>query len=492
MLHRYKVLVTALIMSAGCASSFDDPVGTPLLGAVPADRPECPHDGLLSRKENGGGVFISPNSPEAIVTSIPEYHDCQRFVVDRGGSLVYDSVYAIYAAPPKHSKGSKDYQSRTDGDGNRAAAIIVSEGGTYAPLGIRPGVNCLYLEPAGTTWKPFIVHNGMNANCPVNPYNLKSFSNFDVVADPLPAGLTPDDVPEVARWDWDAKNNVQYIGIRCGDQWCEIGPPGFITSPALPVPAGVNGTDTRVYLIKGWYDRQLLAEPGTDPAVPSKTIGVIVPHYKLPSLAESMQLQPVGPQLMASYMEAVRIYLDDNITLVKSVWVTNAAGAGGTYDWGAVVETPGVGKTESPVIYRTHVGLNFTIPATARWRWNPASDGHSAALEHESDVALSDLQQDAGPGPIDHETGADIFSSVNSARAWLADFMTEGVWFGCAVGCCEEEELEVLAANDDAPAMLFWGGYRAFAGRTSPLSEWSLQNVARGLHATRETTSIRM
>jgi hypothetical protein len=195
---------------------------------------------------------------------------------------------------------------------------------------------------------------------------------------------------------------------------------------------------------------------------------------------------------MASHVEAVRIYLDDNIKLVKSVWVTNAAGAGGTYDWGAIVVNSDGAKTESPVIYRTHMGLNFTIPATARWRWNPASDGHSAALEHGSDVARSDFRQDAAPGPVDREIGADIFSSVSTARAWLGDFMSEGVWFACAMGCCEEEGLEVLAANDDAPAMLFWGGYRAFAGRTTPLSEWSLQNVARGLHTKHETVSIRM
>src|SRR5262245_42640744 len=115
------------------------------------------------------------------------------------------------------------------------------------------------------------------------------------------------------------------------------------------------------------------------------------------------------------------------------------------------------------------MGKDFKIPATARWRWNPASDDHSAAPEHSSSVAASDLEEDIAPGPVEREISPDLFGSPSAASAvssWLADFMSEGVWFGCPTGCCEDEGLDVLAANFEVPAFLFWGGSRAFAHRT--------------------------
>src|SRR5262245_18406682 len=177
MLDRLTILVTVMVMGAGCVASMDDPVASPvtspLLVPLTVDRPECPHDGLLS---GIGGVSISPISLTGIFTSIPEYHDCQRFVVSLFGRLTYQSVYAIYAAP--------GLESKFDNGSPGAAATIVSDGGTYGPLGITPGVNCLYLEPIGTTWKARLVPNGLNGNCPVNPLPFIGFANFDVVVDP--------------------------------------------------------------------------------------------------------------------------------------------------------------------------------------------------------------------------------------------------------------------------------------------------------------------
>jgi hypothetical protein len=173
-----------------------------------------------------------------------------------------------------------------------------------------------------------------------------------------------------------------------------------------------------------------------------------------------------------------------------SLWVTNAAGSNGTYGWGAIVETLDGARKRSSVVYRSHMGTNFTIPATARWRWNPASQLHSDALEHGSAVDLSDLPEQSAPAPVEREISTDIFGSPPATNAFrasrvLAEAVSEGVWFGCAVGCCEEEGLMMSpAANDDSPASLFWGGYRAFAGRTTPLSEWSLRNVAHAVQAT--------
>jgi hypothetical protein len=49
------------------------------------------------------------------------------------------------------------------------------------------------------------------------------------------------DIPPVARWDYDTANHQQYIGLRCGGEWCEVGHSGFenirhvTTAARLPV-----------------------------------------------------------------------------------------------------------------------------------------------------------------------------------------------------------------------------------------------------------------
>ena len=40
--------------------------------------------------------------------------------------------------------------------------------------------------------------------------------------------------PPVARWDWDHRHRINYIGVACdAETWCEVGPPGFLPSEPL-------------------------------------------------------------------------------------------------------------------------------------------------------------------------------------------------------------------------------------------------------------------
>src|SRR5207245_9510779 len=91
--------------------------------------------------------------------------------------------------------------------------------------------------------------------------------------------------PPVARWDWDPAHHEQYIGIKCGVAWCEVGSQQFAPAPALtagpsfdPVTGftATTGSD-HVYTIKGWYDEQQLAVPAGDGLAPGACHGVLMP-----------------------------------------------------------------------------------------------------------------------------------------------------------------------------------------------------------------------
>ena len=200
------------------------------------------------------------------IANIPEYHDCQRFI-DSSGS--YDSVYAIFAA------FHLDTLDSALASGLIPVGTIYTPDGTYGPLGIKPGFNCLILGKQGSLWSAVMVPRGQGqsaADCsgvsPAGGHPLVVRLEHVLHA----ALFKPSDYPPVARWDWDSVHTQQYIGIRCGGAWCEIGAQGF--QPSAPYegepvsfekPPGISWplqATERVQRIKGWYDDQRLASDG--------------------------------------------------------------------------------------------------------------------------------------------------------------------------------------------------------------------------------------
>src|SRR5687768_13080784 len=177
------------------------------------DRPECPHDGIILRKDPNGQLYVNPATvpEEEYLTDIPELHDCQRFIVRGAQGFQYDSLYAIFARPEtlsifKTGEVSPDtilgpnQSVQLFNKGLTAVALITSYGGTYDPLGIRPGVSCLYLAHERFTWSARVVHNGNSGTCPAQPGAGTSLEVRENILPPHLSGL--DDVPAVARWDW--------------------------------------------------------------------------------------------------------------------------------------------------------------------------------------------------------------------------------------------------------------------------------------------------
>ena len=259
--------------------------------AEPTWRFDCPDSAIRIRlvRHDTALDTISDIPLSHGIANVPEYHDCQRFIDSTGA---YGSVYAIFAA----------YRlKRLDSAGGALTVpvgTIYTPDGTYDPLGIKPGFNCLWLTKNGSKWTAVMVHKGQGhtaAAC-----NAQDTSSATPTGQPLEVkaevaglhfpllGFGAGDYPPVARWDWDSVHGQQYIGIRCGAAWCQVGAAGF--QPSHPyngpdlvfdrTPAGnlPEHMAKRVQRIRGWYDVQRLAAYGDGSAQhPSAVWGTLIP-----------------------------------------------------------------------------------------------------------------------------------------------------------------------------------------------------------------------
>lgn len=333
-------------------------------------------------------------------SNVPEFHDCQRFIVkDSNGMLQYDSLYAIFA--------SFRMQALTDSlagaipsPSGFPAAEILSYGGTYPALGIEPNFNCLYFYRVGPEWKAKMVPIGSaERNCGDPLVDPAGATGTDLeVRRSVAGGWDYHDYPDVSRWDWDSTNSRQYISIKCGSGWCEVGAPGFRSSPQHtdsppidPVPGG-QGTASersRVFRIKGWYDRQLLAvRDGNGHLRPGKVWGTIIPH---PVLGRgdhntASYFQPwihVATVFLSGDYDAkyvsfkagrTKLSLCNGTALVCDVpnTLTACPSQIGSQWWTMVQHVGADGAPDENPIYRCATmrsHSNTIVPGTSRWRW---------------------------------------------------------------------------------------------------------------------------
>lgn len=277
-----------------------------IASAAEGPNPECPHTPMFRPKLRGFPVDsqVPLSGP---ITGIPEFHDCQRFIVRVGRDEVYDSLYAIYASFElrilEHRIDSlQDSSSFPQYYGAIAAvpaATVYSYEGTYDSLRIKPGYNCLYLWHHEADWRAWMIPKGPNdPECPdplVIDASLAS-QVLQVDRQALP-GFGEQDYPPVARWDWDGGQEEQYIGIMCGAAWCDVSDDGAATAPPdLPVPrfehpSTVPEENRRVGAIKGWRDAQRLATSHNGSIVPSSVWGVVTPHPTLGTASKNGAFQ---------------------------------------------------------------------------------------------------------------------------------------------------------------------------------------------------------
>jgi hypothetical protein len=374
-----------------------------------AGRPECPQDSVIvTLADSDRGVPVQRTirhvSVSRDISHVPEYHDCQRLALGNGPT--YGPLAAVFAAKGLDSLFPPDHQDTTMAAARAAGEILVYDG-YYKPLELMPGFSCLYLwESKPREWEALIQAVGVDQEACLDPPS-SSYPQwrFEVREVPAQAGMFGADHPPVARWDWDPQHHYHYIGIRCGDQWCEIagkkfqssnshagdpmGPPRKIPGKPDPTPKEAR----RVVAIKGWYDEQRLAiadAPGK-PLTTGALIGTAFPHPLLGTLDDvddfkamwipvaTVRLDgaPAGHPTYAKYKAKLNFERGDNeVELCRSdpsmrcvpegmePSTTCDADSDGSRWWARIIS-----PTDTAYRCVTRRRHPESMPGTVRWRW---------------------------------------------------------------------------------------------------------------------------
>lgn len=408
-------------------------------------RPECPHDWDFKR---GQLPAVGP------VADIPEYNDCQRFIVEDGGERRYDELYAIFAilddttralaAPDMpmvreqtidnavlmDTAGVMDSSSASDtlqqirvsqGNDTIAVAEIYAEG-QYEPLGIASVFSCLILTGPGPRWSARMVPVvSAEVDCrEVRPDSGKILTVHTVE-------VASHASPLVARWDWDDDNGKQYMIVRCGrTMWCEVGDSDLLpTSP----PSADPGLPATRY-VKGWYDQQYLATTDEDGrTVPTRILGTIYPDTDLD------QRNAVAEFERPMWVPVSRVSLEvpENPTALELQALDDYKA-----NLNFVPTKPGAGQDPDGrlnTIYLRQGDLHTVLPATLT-----AADQERVAECPASQWWAMIVSAETPPDTVyrcvtrrEHPSG---FHVPGTARwRWLAS--DETTWQRCPQGCCE-------------------------------------------------------
>jgi hypothetical protein len=407
------LIVTAVFVAVGVAAVMIVPPPHAVF------RPECPTDSVLVR-DSSTHAFVTYHelSLPGQTTLVPEYHDCQQLLGNNPtGEMGYGPLVGIFARNLLNENIQRMYAAATSGTPAIAVAQLLNfsneEG--YSPLGIKAGFNCLYMwvtiAGSDTTRHAFMTSvDQAEAACVP-----------DLAVNPLPSGATmlnvysrrpdmkytTDDYPPVARWDWDATNQRQYIVIGCREVWCDISADtNLAASPAYDnLSQAATLADRRVLRIKGWYDEQLLdvnGSPGSYPLVPSGVTGTLIPAKNLGDLtvaAFDSVWTHVASAVLSNTLSIYQTKLNLEKGAVPDQMNQIDLCKGTTKQCGVTVSAPGTTTNGIPisntcnnssdewwaritsvsgnVVYRCVIrrkhydvtGAPIPIPGMVRWRW---------------------------------------------------------------------------------------------------------------------------
>lgn len=325
-----RTIFIAASISLALSACGEEPVSqlhsSPLTDLPVIQADECP-PGVFDVKSRDSHRTRNQFERLTLVGNIsdkPEYHDCQRMI---NQDMSYGPRIALLA----RVKLDEVTFPRFDVP-ERAIPVAIlyswpEDTMVYSPLGLDSLYNCLYLWREPHRWAARVVnlrHDQKSCSRPVNPTGLQG-QILDVSRPSLPGQADRFDIPPVVRWDWDSVHKTQYIGLRCDDRWCEVGPVGFTPSQAGTPASGndiIQGLGPivpqellRVEKIKGWYDQQFLAQVSSAGRKPTATIATVWPHSQLDrsrepgsSLFDQGRFQPVAyVQVDAPYTKGLTV-----------------------------------------------------------------------------------------------------------------------------------------------------------------------------------------
>src|SRR5437016_4530915 len=231
------LLAATLVAGAiGCETTLSGGAATPAIG-----RTECPSD------EFAIAVVDTVHTPRGDVThtrtittiplagpisNVPEFHDCQQLIQKENGYLALHAIFASFQLNLlADSLDTLAYTTKKRAF--PAAEIYSSDTHGYAPLAIQHYFNCLYFYRDGSQWRANIVPIGKDETDCSKPLINPARAGTELKVLPVSPQSNDAAYPPVARWDWDPAHHEQYIGIKCGVAWCEVGSQQFAPAPAL-------------------------------------------------------------------------------------------------------------------------------------------------------------------------------------------------------------------------------------------------------------------
>jgi Putative intracellular protease/amidase len=390
-----------------------EPIGTLLTRQDSIEaRFDCPeHQGVFIQFPGGDTTTFTQLSVPGPLTLIPEFHDCQRLISQNG--VEYGPLVGIFASDRLNQMtvtGARyvDPEAPLAPVTPRGAAVVTIPNATqlyafveavawgdYGPLGIKKGINCLYVVPDAQT------PSGLKGKM----FSVIDETECDKGVDEVQGNMTPldatillpesefnsKDYPAAARWDWDTRHQWWVIGVKCGGAWCIISPENSqstVDPPHQPPSSAGNSLKRRVFRIKGWYDEQRLAVNGSTgllpgphnvTAFPAHNLGDydLVEDFKDWKLVANVDMRaswalyttklgfsrtnPGGP-----YNE-VRICQGTLCNVPQTTPALNCTKDVDGNVWYARITAPNGVSTYRCV--NNHRHSNYDPPATVRWRW---------------------------------------------------------------------------------------------------------------------------
>ncbi len=421
-------LATGVMLAlAGC-----DP-GTPELEKyaspqlVPGYIPKCPEhltdwqvvvDSGTHGEHNWKLITVNAIPLSGNLGRAPEAHDCQRLVVRRGNDLEFGPLAAIFAADSLFVSTPVN----EDGLPTRAVATIYAFPSGYDPLKIAPGLNCLYVHQRGPRWLAHMVPAMDPGDCLLPLRDLSASRELQVRTDP--DATKAEEIPAVARWDGEFEGrgrDEHHIGIRCGDYWCEVGNPGFISAAkrhpgmvtsrplkgSLPEP----GTDERARVARnrGMFDEQRLAvyqDDGTLAVGP--VVATLMPHPQLTTLVGEADFK-------SGWVEVASAYLPEEVDGYKAKMNLEQGVNTLSLRLATAAELAADGVTITEACGATDAGARWWVRVTS------AIAGSWAVYCGRR---------------YDHK---DKVTALPGAVRWQGLEDDEKTWFPCGGGCCTRE-----------------------------------------------------
>lgn len=440
------------VFALGCEAEPDDEADAP--PALTAE--ECPHHWPWTAAQEKNIEAFTGERDE-----VPEYNDCQRFLLGSMSDPSYGNVFAIFVADsvaeahgtggatPQNPGGPAAATSASNGNGMSAVALIAAWDG-YQPLGIpRPGFYCLLMD-SGPRPNAAIVEAGANADCD-NPvmstrhdlFVIRQPNRPNLPGRPPDQQLTSADVPGVVRWGFDgvrgtgvqstggqpARDPVQYAIVPCGTAVCYVGPTrsggsgaGFTPKPPHVVLAGISGNlprNGRSREVDFWHDTQLLADPGSSAGSPNPVdpplVGVLIPDNGLGD--------KIKKDFEDGWVRVAEVAMSGSAYESKFNFAATTEGVYNVVHACAYTTASGAEKCDGlPTNMKSKCqATDPTSPAEPKWRARHTSANGTVTYHCIQYIPPST------PG----------LTVPGTARwKWLAD--DEALWFRCVNGCCKD------------------------------------------------------